>query len=38
MMRVMGSIQAKAPTAKLDPACAAAVDLARAAVLDEHGR
>jgi len=36
MIRVMGSIQTKAPTAKLDPACAAAVDLARAAVLDEH--
>jgi hypothetical protein len=36
MMRVTGSIQAKAPTAKLDQACAAAVDLARAAVLDEH--
>jgi Protein of unknown function (DUF3027) len=36
MMRVTGSIQAKAPTAKLDQACASAVDLARAAVLDDH--
>jgi hypothetical protein len=36
MMRVTGAIQAKAPTAKLDAACAAAVDEARAAVLDDH--
>jgi hypothetical protein len=36
MLRVMGTVQAKAPAAKLDPACAAAVDLARDAILDEH--
>ncbi len=37
MMPVTGSItQAKTPSPKLDQACAAAVDQARAAVLDEH--
>ncbi len=36
MMRVMGTVRAKAPAAKLDQACAAAVDLARDAILDEH--
>jgi hypothetical protein len=37
MMRVTGTTtQAKTPSFKLDPACAAAVDEARAAVLDDH--